>query len=1143
MEPPAPDRSEADRVNKPKISKEPQSPTAGPSVLVVTATEATQQRLFGFDDSKPVTDFWQNELKSPSSTPESSNSVGEQSEKLKQVPQIILSARSAQSHFESRELFQPAPKTINDDDDAKLREVLSAGVVLDLARPAIEKLLKEGNQYLTLSLPDDKGGVVELDLVKVDLFAPGFKVETSTPTGEVASESLGTHYRGIVKGDYHSLAAISVFPNEVMGFYSTETGGNHVLGRLGGNNPTDKHILYAERDLKVSSTFHCDTAPDEVTLPEPPSQTSDDVASTCVRIYLEANFDLFQNKGSVASTTSYITGFFNQSAALYSNEGIPISISEIFVWTSPSPYTGIDSKQQLEKFQAFRTTFNGNLAHLLTLQSGFGGIAYRPGLCSSFAYGFSAIDPNFYNVPTYSWTVEVFTHETGHNLGSSHTHACVWNGNNTAIDGCYTPEGSCARLGLPPSGGTIMSYCHLTSAGINFTFGFGSQPHNVIANAFNNAPCLSTCGTTCTYALSPSTQSFGSSGGNGSFTVTTAQSCSWSALSNASWITTTSSGTGSGTVSYVVTGNTGSARTGSITVGSQNFTVTQSAGGGACPSTPISFDQIINGTLSTSDCVFTGTTRYVDVYNFSGNAGQRIAVEMSSGTFDTYLNLLNSGNQIIAQDDDGGGGTNSRIPGGSGFFTLPATGTYTIYATSFSADGNTGSTGTYSIKLIAAVTCNYALSPNSGSFGPAGGSNSFSVATSDTCGWSAVSNAAWITTASSGTGAGTVSYSVASNSGAARTGTITVAGQSFTITQSAGSGGCPATTISAGQIVGGSLTTSDCFFTGTTRYVDVYGFNGTAGQQVVVSMGSSTFDTYLYLLNSANQLIAQDDDGGGGTNSRVPTASGFFTLPTTGTYTIYATAYSADGMVGGTGAYTISLSGSNRAKTVGVFRPSNGIVYLKNANSGGVADLNFVYGVAGDQPIAGDWDGNGVDTLGIYRNGTFYLRNSNTTGPANIVFAFGASGDQPIAGDWNGDGTDTIGVYRPSTGVFYLRNSNSAGPADLSFVLGNPGDVGIAGDWNGDGVTTTGVFRPSNGIVYLKNANTSGNADISLVYGNAGDLPLAGDWNADSVFSPGIYRDGVFYLRNSNTQGFADLVFAMGNNGDVPLAGDWDGLP
>ena len=235
--------------------------------------------------------------------------------------------------------------------------------------------------------------------------------------------------------------------------------------------------------------------------------------------------------------------------------------------------------------------------------------------------------------------------------------------------------------------------------------------------------------------------------------------------------------------------------------------------------------------------------------------------------------------------------------------------------------------------------------------------------------------------------------------------------------------------------------------------------------------------------------------------------------------------------------------GSSNRKTAGVFRPSNGIVYLKNSNTGGFADLNLIYGIAGDQPIAGDWDGNGTDTLGIYRNGTFFLRNSNTTGPADIVFSFGAPGDQPVAGDWDGNGSVTIGVYRSTTGVFFLRNSNSTGPPDVAFVLGNPGDVAIAGDWNGDGVTTTGVFRPTNGIIYLKNTNVSGNADIGLVYGNAGDKPLAGDWDGDGVDSVGIYRGGLFYLRNSNTQGFADLVFALGNNGDVPIAGDWDGLP
>ena len=229
--------------------------------------------------------------------------------------------------------------------------------------------------------------------------------------------------------------------------------------------------------------------------------------------------------------------------------------------------------------------------------------------------------------------------------------------------------------------------------------------------------------------------------------------------------------------------------------------------------------------------------------------------------------------------------------------------------------------------------------------------------------------------------------------------------------------------------------------------------------------------------------------------------------------------------------------------TVGVFRPGNGLIYLKNSHRTGFADVAINYGIGGDYPIAGDWNGDGVDTIGVYRNGAFYLRNSNTIGFADVVFAFGSRGDQPVAGDWDGDGIDTVGVYRTSTITFYLRNSNSAGVPEVSFALGIPGDVGIAGDWNGDGRDTTGVFRPSNGALYLKNTNATGFADIQINYGIAGDRPLTGDWNNDGIDTIGVLRGNIFFLRNSNTIGFADLTFALGIPGDMPIAGNWDGMP
>lgn len=236
-------------------------------------------------------------------------------------------------------------------------------------------------------------------------------------------------------------------------------------------------------------------------------------------------------------------------------------------------------------------------------------------------------------------------------------------------------------------------------------------------------------------------------------------------------------------------------------------------------------------------------------------------------------------------------------------------------------------------------------------------------------------------------------------------------------------------------------------------------------------------------------------------------------------------------------------SGANGGDTTGVFRPGNGALYLKNANSTGFADVQINYGISGDCPLTGDWDGNGTDTIGIYRNGFFYLRNSNTIGFADITIPFGTTGGQPLAGDWNGDGIDTIGLYRSLFITFELSNSTTPAFPEMVFALGLPGDIGIVGDWDGNGTDSTGVFRPSNGALYLKNSNTTGFADIAINYGLAGDYPVTGDWNNDGVDTIGVYRNGTFLLRNSNTIGFADMMFALGVPGDMPIAGNWDALP
>lgn len=568
--------------------------------------------------------------------------------------------------------------------DRRTHDALDNGVILSLNTEATAGVLRDHPATIRFRLPSPGGtGDVDLELVRTEILATDFTVVSSTD-GTVPYQP-GVYYRGIVAGRPGSLAAISVFGNEVMGFFSTAEDGNVVVGKLNGRQ---EHVLYRDRDLKSPLQFVCETVDDLTGIDAKdlePNATSP--LARCVRIYVETDYDIYQNKGSVTNVSNYITGMFNQSATLYANESIPISLSQLFVWSSTSPYTGSSSSTLLSQFQSYRNSFNGDLGHLLAFRGGGGIAAGFNGFCNSNPDNkqcFSGIDPTYNSVPTYSWTVEVFTHEMGHLMGSRHTHACVWNGNNTAIDGCYTTEGGCPRPGLPSGGGTIMSYCHLTSVGINFNNGFGPQPGNVIRNGFASASCLVDCGGGgCTYSIAPSGASFSSGGGTGSISVSAGSGCSWTATSNASFISVTggASGSGNGTVSYSVAANTGGQRTGTITAAGNAFTVSQAAASGGC-----------TGTLYAGSLSGTGASQYQPngTYYYSSVSGTHHGVLTGpAGTdFDLYLYRW-SGSRwvVVAQGLSATPNEDVSYNGSAGYYTwrvysYRGSGSYTLCLTS-----------------------------------------------------------------------------------------------------------------------------------------------------------------------------------------------------------------------------------------------------------------------------------------------------------------------------------------------------------------------------------------------------------------------------------------------------------------------------
>lgn len=405
-----------------------------------------------------------------------------------------------------------------------LADEVSEASFFKLKKSEVSEVIQNRPSLMNINLPTIGRAPFRLDLYQANIFSPEFKVVTSSNRDTAFPYESGVYYWGTVDGDEESLAAITVTEDEVSGFIFSD-GEMYTLGKLN-EDVEGTHILFKESDLKISSPMSCGTDSElHFKGKEGTSASTIRGPENCVRMYIEVDYDIFVGKGGVQQAADYVNAAFAQVAILYANESISFTVNEILVWDTVDPYTGPSTSNYLSQFRTeLGGSFNGDLAHLVGYQ-GSGGIAYVDVVCnSSYGIGYSDINASFATVPTYSWTIEVLTHEIGHNLGSRHTHDCVWNGNGTAIDRCGPQAGYSADCNPPaplPSSGTIMSYCHLVGGvGIDFNLGFGPQPGDLIRDRVYNAPCLTSCaapttddagvtvivspnGTTCENSLSP----------------------------------------------------------------------------------------------------------------------------------------------------------------------------------------------------------------------------------------------------------------------------------------------------------------------------------------------------------------------------------------------------------------------------------------------------------------------------------------------------------------------------------------------------------------------------------------------------------------------------------------------------------------
>lgn len=303
------------------------------------------------------------------------------------------------------------------------------------------------------------------------------------------------------------------------------------------------------------------------------------------------------------------------------------------------------------------------------------------------------------------------------------------------------------------------SWIKITSRTIGQGNGFVSYSVSANPDAFPRTGTMAIAGDTfvvyqdgagCSYTIAPTSQSFGSSEGTGSVSVTAPRGCNWAAQSNAPWIriTSKSSGNGNGTVKYSVALNEYTVtRTGTLTIAGQTFTITQAL----------------------RECL--RITPAGQRVGSPGGTGYRITV-IAGGT--CIWNVSSDVSWITT----GGGGTGT----GTVYFSvapnpdsIPRTGTITIG-------------GQFFAVIQSGLKCTYNISPQKQSFDDGGGAGSISVTVPDSrCNWTASSQASWITitSGSSGGGNGIVNYTVAANPNPlTRQGLITIAGKNFIVTQS-----------------------------------------------------------------------------------------------------------------------------------------------------------------------------------------------------------------------------------------------------------------------------------------------------------------------------------------------------------------------
>jgi hypothetical protein len=224
-----------------------------------------------------------------------------------------------------------------------------------------------------------------------------------------------------------------------------------------------------------------------------------------------------------------------------------------------------------------------------------------------------------------------------------------------------------------------------------------------------------------------------------------------------------------------------------------------------------------------------------------------------------------------------------------------------------------------------------------------------------------------------------------------------------------------------------------------------------------------------------------------------------------------------------------------------VWRPSTGYWYVLGGQ--GTTSTQFQWGGADDNPVPGDYDGDGKTDFSVFRKTTgYWYVNNSSNGATTELASFGQSDDEMAQADYDGDGRTDMAVFRPSTGWWYIKRSSDGGTTYQQFGLST--DKPAPADYDGDGKADIAVWRNSDRVFYvLRSSNAQ--LDQSEVLGQTSTtyLPVSADYDGDGKADFAIRHDADWTIKQSlgglpqtiNWQPVADSAL------DKSVQNDYDG--